>query len=161
MHELIEGLQGVEVIADDLMTVGYGKSQEEAVRDHDENLTAFLQRCADRGIKLNPEKVKLRLREVPFIGHIASDKGLAVDPTKVRAIHSRDSTANRCCRSPALLRNSPIREQIPPSSLRKDKATARPHLEGDGVGFGPTTTGSSRRLEARPQSCATTVSKKK
>ena len=86
MHELIEGLQGVEVIADDFMTVGYGKSQEEAVRNHDVNLTAFLQRCADRGIKLNPEKVKLRLREVPFIGHIASDKGLAVDPTKVRAI---------------------------------------------------------------------------
>ena len=48
MHELVEGLQGVEVIADDFMTVGYGKSQEEAVRNHDENLTAFLQRCADR-----------------------------------------------------------------------------------------------------------------
>ena len=86
MHELIEGLQDVEVIADDLMTVGHGKSQEEAIRNHDENLTAFLHRCADQGIKLNPEKVKLRLREVPFIGYIASEKGLAVDPTKVQAI---------------------------------------------------------------------------
>ena len=38
------------------------------------------------GIKLNPEKVKLKLCEVPFIGHIASEKGLVVDPTKVQAI---------------------------------------------------------------------------
>jgi len=28
MHELIEGLRGVEVVADDLMVVGYGESQE-------------------------------------------------------------------------------------------------------------------------------------
>ena len=100
LHKLIEGLQGVEVIADDFMTVGCGKSQEEAVHNHDENLTAFLQRCADRGIKLNPEKVKLRLRDVPFIGHITSDKGLAVDPTKVRAIVEmpppRDVAGVRC-----------------------------------------------------------------
>lgn len=86
MHELIEGLQGVEVIADDFLIVGYGESQEEAVHNHDQNLAAFLRRCTDRGLKLNAEKVKLRLREVPFIGHIATDKGLCVDPAKVRAI---------------------------------------------------------------------------
>lgn len=86
MHELIEGLQGVEVIADDFMTVGYGEQLEEAVRNHDQNLAAFLQRCTVRGIKLNTEKVKLRLHKVPFIGHIATDKGLCVDPNKVRAI---------------------------------------------------------------------------
>ena len=86
MHELIEGLQGMEVIADDFLTVGFGETQEEAVRDHDQNLAAFLQRCTDRGIKLNSEKVKLRSREVPFIGHIATDKGLCVDSAKVRAI---------------------------------------------------------------------------
>lgn len=63
MHELLEGLQGVEVIADDFITVGYGEQLEEAVCDHHKNLAAFFQRCADRGIKLNPEKVKLRLRE--------------------------------------------------------------------------------------------------
>ena len=86
MHELIEGLRGVEIVADEIMTVGYGESQEEAVHDHDKNLAAFLQRCADRGIKLNAEKLKLRVKEVPFIGHVATDKGLCVDPAKVRAI---------------------------------------------------------------------------
>ena len=58
MHELIEGLQGVEVVTDDLITVGYGESQEEAVRNHDQNLAVFLQRCAHRGIRLNAEKLK-------------------------------------------------------------------------------------------------------
>ena len=53
--------------------------------DHDQNLEAFLQRGEDRGIKLNAE-VSLRTREVPFIGHVATDKGLCVNPSKVRAI---------------------------------------------------------------------------
>ena len=42
MHELIEGLHGVEVVADDFVMVGYGERQEEAVHNHDQNLTAFL-----------------------------------------------------------------------------------------------------------------------
>ena len=86
MHELIEGLQGVEVVADDFVTVGFGETVNAATHSHDRNLTAFLQRCAERGVKLNPDKVQLRLSKVPFIGHIATDKGLCVDPTKVRAI---------------------------------------------------------------------------
>ena len=35
---------------------------------------------------MNADKVKLRMMEVPFIGHVATDKGLCADPTKVRAI---------------------------------------------------------------------------
>ena len=86
MHQLIEGLNGVEVVADDFVVVGFGDTVEAAVIDHDKNLEAFLQRGKDRGIKLNAEKVSLRMREVPFIGHVATDKGLCVDPSKVRAI---------------------------------------------------------------------------
>jgi hypothetical protein len=37
-------------------------------------------------VKLNPDKVHLWLSKVPFIGHIATDKSLCADPTKVRAI---------------------------------------------------------------------------
>ena len=43
MHESIEGLQGVEVIADDFLVCGFGGTIDEAVKDHDQNLTAFLQ----------------------------------------------------------------------------------------------------------------------
>ena len=42
MHELIEGLHGVEVMADDFVTVGFGDTNDEAVVDHDKNLEAFL-----------------------------------------------------------------------------------------------------------------------
>ena len=34
MHELIEGLEGMEVIADDFIVVRYGESKEAAVRSH-------------------------------------------------------------------------------------------------------------------------------
>ena len=86
MHEFIEGLTGIEVIADDFVVVGFGDKLEDAHRSHDHNFFAFLKRCEERGVKLNSDKMKLRVRKVPFIGHIARDKGLCVDPRKVRAI---------------------------------------------------------------------------
>ena len=45
MHELIEGMPNVEVIADDLVIVGYGETQEDAIRNHDDHLVAFLRLC--------------------------------------------------------------------------------------------------------------------
>ena len=42
VHELIEGMQNVEVIADDFVVVGYVETQEEAIRSHDDHLVAFL-----------------------------------------------------------------------------------------------------------------------
>ena len=86
MHQLIEGLQGVEVIADDFVAVGRGETLEDAICDHDRNLGALLDRCEQRGIKLNPNKVQLRRKEVPFIGHVATGEGLCVDPAKIKAI---------------------------------------------------------------------------
>lgn len=86
MHEFAEGLTGTEVVADDFLVVGFGESYEEATQDHDKNLLAFLSRCEERNIHLNPDKLKLRQSEVLFIGHIAIDKGLKVDPAKVPAI---------------------------------------------------------------------------
>lgn len=86
MHEVIEGLKGVEVVADDFVAVGFGDTDEEAIANHDETLEAFLRRCEESDLKLNDTKLKLRQQEVPFIGHIATAEGLCVDPHKVRAI---------------------------------------------------------------------------
>ena len=86
MHQLIEGLRGVEVVADDFVVVGFGDTEEKASVDHDQNVDAFLQRCEERGLKLNLEKVQLRKKEVPFIGHVATGQGLRADPAKVQAI---------------------------------------------------------------------------
>ena len=73
-------------MVDDFVVVGFGDTLEDAVRDHNHNLEAFLQRCAARGIRLNSNKVQLRRQEVPFIGHVATDKSLRADPTNVDAI---------------------------------------------------------------------------
>ena len=86
MHEFIEGLDGIEVIADDFIAVGYGITFEEATRDHDKHLSAYLKRCEERNTRLNKEKFKLRQSEVMFVGYVATDKGLRVDPDKVRAV---------------------------------------------------------------------------
>ena len=86
MHEAIEGLQGVEVIADDFLVCGFGDTVDEAVKDHDQNLTVFLQRCRELNLTLNLQKIKLRLSQVPFMGHLLTADGVVTDPNKVRAI---------------------------------------------------------------------------
>ena len=86
MHELIEDLHGVEVIADDFMVVGFGDNEEQATKSHDTNLESFMKRCEEKGIHLNAEKAQLRKHKVPFIGHIATGEGLQVYPAKVKAI---------------------------------------------------------------------------
>ena len=45
MHELIEGLQGVEVIADDFVVIRFGDTIKEAAANHDRNLEGLLSRC--------------------------------------------------------------------------------------------------------------------
>ena len=57
-------------------------------------MDAFLKKCSTQGEKLNAQKAKLRLRKVPFIGHIATDLGLCADPAKVRAITNMPHPAN-------------------------------------------------------------------
>ena len=94
IHEVIEGLQGVEVVAHDFVVVGFGDTVQEATRDHDHNLEIFLHQCATKGIKLNSDKIKLRQFEVPFIGHIATSKGLRADPNKVKAITEMPKPTN-------------------------------------------------------------------
>ena len=47
-HEVLEGLPGVHVIADDILITGQGESEEEAMADHDRNLTGLLERAIHR-----------------------------------------------------------------------------------------------------------------
>ena len=92
MHEVIEGVHGCEVIADDFLVVGYGETEEMGIRDHDRNLWAFLDRCVERDLHLNVNKIQLRVYEVPFIGHTATAQGLKPGPGKVEAITMMPAT---------------------------------------------------------------------
>ena len=61
----IEGSRGLEVIADDFVVVGYGESSHSEIKDHDGNLLPFLEKCDERGVHLNKNKLQLRMKEVP------------------------------------------------------------------------------------------------
>ena len=64
MHELVEGMDNIEVVADDFVIIGYGETMQEAARDHDTTLISFLKRCKERGLKLNIRDLKHRRRQV-------------------------------------------------------------------------------------------------
>ncbi|KAJ8416271.1 hypothetical protein AAFF_G00382930 [Aldrovandia affinis] len=74
-HEVLQGLRGVSVIADDILVYGSGETTEEAVKDHGNNISALLQRAREINLKLNKRKdASLRkAREAVFWPGIADD----------------------------------------------------------------------------------------
>ena len=86
----LDGLDGVICIADDILVYGIGDNHEQAVKDHDIKLHKLLNRCSERGIRLNKAKTKLRKSEITFLGHKITSHGLMPDPLKVEAIVNMD-----------------------------------------------------------------------
>ena len=86
MAEALSGLRGIFQIADDILCTGSGDTREEAERDHDSNLIALLNRCREKGIKLNRQKLKLHRTSVAFMGHELTNNGLRPSPQKIEAI---------------------------------------------------------------------------
>ena len=78
MHEAIEGLWAV-IIANDFLMCGFGDTVASAVLDHNQNLTAFLERCCKLNLTLNHHKVKLGLSEVPFMGYLLTADGIEIE----------------------------------------------------------------------------------
>ena len=86
VQNVIEGLNGVETIADDLLVDGIGTIYEEAVIDHDNNLIDLVQRCRERNFKLNLSKLKFKQQKVKYNVHIFTADGILLDPDKVEVI---------------------------------------------------------------------------
>ena len=82
MEELFNDIEGCDVIVDDLIV--WGRNDEE----HDQRLIDVLERERVREVqlKLNKKKCKIRVEEVPYIGHTLTSKGLKPDEEKVKAI---------------------------------------------------------------------------
>ena len=85
-NEVLAGLNGVEVIADDILCYGSGETVEEALSDHDSNLLNLLKRARSVNLKLNKKKLRLRLDQVTYMGQLFTSDGLKPDPMKVDAI---------------------------------------------------------------------------
>ena len=86
VNQALEGLKGVLDITDDILIYGVGDTEEQANADHDKKLRMLLQRCRERGIALNRDKVKLRRKEVSFMGHVFMSDGLKIDSEKLKAV---------------------------------------------------------------------------
>jgi len=86
MQEALSGLDGIACIADDILVFGCGKTVEIATADHDRKLISLLQRCREKGIRLNKDKFKLHRETVSYMGHLLTKDGLRADPAKIEGI---------------------------------------------------------------------------
>ena len=86
IHQALDGLSGLLDVHDDMVIYGVGDTDEQADADHNRNLEKFLQRCREKGIKLNKQKLKLKCTEFPYLGHFVTKEGLKPDPDKIKAV---------------------------------------------------------------------------
>jgi hypothetical protein len=89
MDECLEGLQGIKVIVDDIVCFGSNRLE------HDKNLDILMDRCRQIGLKLNADKTEVGQTEIPFFGHVLTENGLKIDPSKVRAIQEMPSPQSK------------------------------------------------------------------
>ena len=75
-------LPGLLYLRDGMVIYGVGGSDEQADADYDRNLERFLQRCREKGIKLNKLKLKLKCTEFSYLGHLVTKEGLKPDPAR-------------------------------------------------------------------------------
>ena len=76
----LERLDGIFSLADDILIIGRGETDEEARRDHDENLDRLLQRARGKNLQLNKAQMRLHLTEIKYTGHVLSPEGVIADP---------------------------------------------------------------------------------
>lgn len=94
-NQIVQGLDGVFAMADDILIVGRGETDQEALEDHNRNWEALLMRLKDENLKLNRNKVRLCLTEVIYYGHILSKDGVKADPNKITSILNMKEPENR------------------------------------------------------------------
>jgi hypothetical protein len=70
------------VFIDDILV--YSRSEEE----HDEHLRLVLQKLRDHKLYAKLSKCEFWLKQVAFLGHIVSNGGISVDPSKVQDVLS-------------------------------------------------------------------------
>jgi len=68
----------VVVFIDDILV--YSENEQ----DHAEHLKVVLTRLREHQLYANFSKCEFWLKKVPFLGHILSEEGIAVDPSKVQ-----------------------------------------------------------------------------
>ena len=99
LNAAIQGIRSVYTVADDILIIGKGSTEAIAREDYDKNLTALLDRCQEKGIKLNGEKCQIATRKVKYMGHVLSSDGLLSDSVKYNRSDPKDAKSYECCRN--------------------------------------------------------------
>ena len=89
MCEIIEDIEGAEVIMDDILI--WGRTLEE----HDRRLKQVLDKARKYNLKHSKNKCKFRKKEVTYVGHVLSDKGVRIDYEKLRAVEQMTALENK------------------------------------------------------------------
>ena len=63
--------------------------------DSDIKVQRLLQRCMEHGIKLNLEKCRFNVDEIPFLSHVVTADGLKPDPSKVEAVLKMERSGDK------------------------------------------------------------------
>ena len=80
LQQVLQGLDGCKNISDDIVV--YGRTESA----HNQNLKRVLQRLTDHNLTLNKDKCKFAQKELCFMGHILTAKGVKPDNRKIEAI---------------------------------------------------------------------------
>ncbi|XP_005101611.1 uncharacterized protein LOC101852102 [Aplysia californica] len=86
IDQTFEGCKGVIGIADDIVVFG------KTTKEHDANLQNMILRCQETGLKLNPDKCRIKENHIKFYGIICTGEGIKPDPAKVEAIKAMISS---------------------------------------------------------------------
>ena len=71
---------------DKFIVVFIGDIYSENEQDHAEHLRVVLTRLREHQLYAKFSKCEFSLKKVPFLGHILSEEGIAVDPSKVQEV---------------------------------------------------------------------------
>ena len=84
MNEVFRGLNFkiLQLYMDDIVTASHD------AKSHFKNLSVILDRLIANGLTLKPSKCHFGAKEVSFLGHILSEKGISTDPKKIEVISS-------------------------------------------------------------------------
>ena len=87
--QIFDGLEGVEVIMDDVLIWG------RTLHEHNARLRAALTRVKQNNLTLNRDKCKVGVKQVLYVGHVLTDRGLKSDDRKVQAIVDMPAPTNK------------------------------------------------------------------
>ena len=80
MMTAFEGIEGVEIVVDDILVHGSTMSI------HNQRVKQVLDRCREINLKLNRSKCRIGMSEVHYVGHRITGDGLKPTEERIKAI---------------------------------------------------------------------------